>query len=193
MSKVIKATVTSNSTEDSYCRVKLSSYGIWKETGLVSSVGGIPLKKGDIVYVEVSEGYENPMILGRSMDKRNQFKGTIPIGGSLLFESCTGDAWTIANVKDNILNIVNSDGSKFVIDKGTILFNGGENGGLINIVDLLKKINNAEEKINDIITKYNNMILPVSSGGTAGPPTVPIGGSLIPTQREEIEDIKVKH
>lgn len=193
MSKFIKATVRSNSVDDTYNRVKLKATNIWNETALIPSIGGIPLKTGDIVYVDVSEGYENPMIIGRSMDERNTFTQEIPQGGSLLFESSNGTDWTIAFVKNNILNIVNSNNTRFEIEKDTIKVNGGENGGMIKIESLLQSINNLENKTNSIINALTLLTLPVS-GATAGPPAVPpVSGNLAVTQRNNIENTKLKH
>ena len=66
--KIIKAIVESNSCDDKYKRVRLSSLGVWIMTDLIMSIGGIPLKVGDSVFVDVSEGYESPLILGRLFD-----------------------------------------------------------------------------------------------------------------------------
>lgn len=138
MSKVIKATVDSNSSDDTYCRVKLISPGIWQETGLISSIGGIPLKKGDSVYVDVSEGYENPMILGRASDKTNKFHNTPEKGGSILFESSNGTKWTVGHVKNDILNIVTSEGLTLKLNGSIISIKNNEESLFKLILDTLK-------------------------------------------------------
>lgn len=65
--KIIKATVQTNSADDSMGRVKLKSEGIWnQDTELVQSVNGCALSKGDVVFVSVADGYYNPLILGKA-------------------------------------------------------------------------------------------------------------------------------
>lgn len=119
MSRIIRAKVASNSAEDKYARVSIECEGIWKETPLVESVGGIPLKKGDLVFVDVSDGYENPLIIGRAMGTQNSYGK--PVNGSILFESSNGTSFTIAFVKNNKLEIYNSDSVEVVIDGGKVI------------------------------------------------------------------------
>ena len=65
--KIIKAEVQTNSADDSMGRVRLKSEGIWnQDTELVQSVNGCALSKGDIVFVSVTDGYYNPLILGKA-------------------------------------------------------------------------------------------------------------------------------
>lgn len=199
MSKVIKAKVETHSSADAYCRVKLSATGIWQMTGLVSSQGGIPLKKGDSVYVDVSEGYESPFIIGRAIDDVNQFRQDIPDGGSVIFESSNDRDWTIAYVKNNILKVVNSNnvsleinGQNVMMDATLFKFNGGNKGGLINITDLVTKLNNLENKVNTIISTYNSHTHTETDSVTSVPLAI-LTGTLTPTQRANIEDTTVKH
>lgn len=193
MSKVIRAIVETNSSQDKFNRVKLSSLGIWKMTDLVMSVNGIPLKKGDSVYVDVSEGYENPLILGRAMDTGNKFNVNFKEGTSLLFESSNGKEWTIGYIQNDILNIENSSGTKIQLDNKVIVLNEGKNGGLIVIKDLVSAINKAENKINQIINALSGLTLPVT-GSTAGPPAPPpVTGQLANTTVQSIENPLIKH
>lgn len=70
-SKIIKAEVQTNSADDNMGRVRLRSEGIWSnDTELVQSVNGCALSKGDIVFVSVTDGYYNPLILGKA-DRNN--------------------------------------------------------------------------------------------------------------------------
>lgn len=83
--------------------------------------------------------------------------------------------------------------SKIEIDCDNIIFNGGNNDGLIIIQDLVTKLNNLENKVNDIITALSVLTLPVS-GAVAGPPAPPpVVGFLTPTVKANIEDTKIKH
>lgn len=130
MSHIVRAKVLSNSSEDKYCRVRLQSAGIWDESELVESIGGISLKEGDYVFVDVSSGYENPLIIGRALQVTNYFHREV--NGSVLFESSDGDRFTLAFVKNNKLEIYNSenvgiivDGSGIVIKSADIKLSGG--------------------------------------------------------------------
>ncbi len=118
MSNIIRAIVLTNSSDDDFNRVKIKSEGIWKESDLIESIGGISLKKDDVVYVDVSEGYNRPLILGRSFDETSKF--STDIDGTLLFESSDGSNWTIGFVKHNKLTIVNSDDVQIVVDGSNI-------------------------------------------------------------------------
>ena len=118
MSRLIKAEVITNSSDDKYSRVKLKSEGIWNESNLVESVNSIPLIKGDIVYVDVTNGFEAPLILGKS--ETDQSKHSKSVDGSVLFESSNGTDWTVCFVKNDTLEIQNSGGIKITINKSGV-------------------------------------------------------------------------
>lgn len=131
MSTIIRAKVTTNSSDDSQARVKIMCEELLNETPLLESVGGMSLKKGDIVFVDVSNGYDAPLIIGRSFDKATSYSKQV--NGSVLFESSNGSSWTIAFVKNNDLEIYNSDkssivvkGSKIIINSETVVVSGGK-------------------------------------------------------------------
>lgn len=120
---VIRAIVTSNSSEDDYNRVTVKSEGIWDEklgSPLIESVGGLPLIKDDVVYVDVSEGYEHPLILGRSHDKSG--KHSKKPNGSILFDSSDGSNWSICFVKNNKFEFYNSDNVSIVLEANKLEF-----------------------------------------------------------------------
>lgn len=119
MSDIVRAKVITNSSDDEFARVKISCPTLWDESPLVESVDGIPLKKDDIVFVDVSQGYDQPLILGRAMSSlATPSKNG---NGSILFESSNGKEFTIAFVKNNILNIYSSDNVEITIDKGKVI------------------------------------------------------------------------
>ena len=69
---------------------------------------------------------------------------------------------------DQVLFI--SGSSQFSIKDGIIQFNDGSYGGLIEVAALITKLNNIENMLNDLATKYNahTHILTLTSGtGTA--------------------------
>lgn len=75
------------------------------------------------------------------------------------------------------------------------LFNGGENGGLIKISELVTKLNNLENKVNDIVSKFNSHVHTgvTTGGGSSGTTPTAVSGTLTPTEQGDLEDVKVKH
>lgn len=123
MSRIIRAKVISDSSADEYARVKLSFPSVWKESPLIESVGMIPLAKGDYVFVDVSDGFDNPLILGRSAS--SQFKPAHSGNGSILFQSMSGSDYSIAFVKNSKIEIYNSKGLSIVLDGANIEIKSG--------------------------------------------------------------------
>jgi hypothetical protein len=71
----------------------------------------------------------------------------------------------------------------------SIEFNNGEFGGLVKVEELTAKINDLENLVNSLVTKYNTHV-----HASNGVPTVTIEtGVLIPTQQTEIENISITH
>ena len=122
MSRIIRAKVVTNSSDDKYSRVKLQSDGLWEESELVESINMIPLSKGDIVFVDVTEGFESPLILGRAANK--DYKPAESVEGEILYQSSNGSDYTIAFVKNNNLEIRNSNGVKISVNKGNVTISG---------------------------------------------------------------------
>lgn len=69
-----------------------------------------------------------------------------------------------------------SEVEKIFLSADLVQFDDGEKGGMVKVIDLTKKLNDIENKINDIITW----------GGTVTPPLITI--PLTPTQRADIEN-----
>lgn len=76
---------------------------------------------------------------------------------------------------------------------GKITINQGSDGGLVRVRDLVTKLNAIENKVNAIISSYNAHVHPDPVSGTTGAPTVPITGTLTPTQVADIENPNVTH
>jgi len=71
---------------------------------------------------------------------------------------------------------------------------GGEFGGLVKVIELTEKLNNLENKVNEIITTFGTHTHTVTAVGSPTSPTsTPINGSLTISQRADIENINVKH
>ena len=71
-----------------------------------------------------------------------------------------------------------------------IYLKGDDFDGLVKVGELVEKLNNLENKVNDIITSYIAHVHP--SNGTPPTPT-PVLPPLTPTQQTELENQKVKH
>jgi hypothetical protein len=71
---------------------------------------------------------------------------------------------------------------------------GGEFGGLVKVVELTQKLNNLENKVNEIISTFGTHTHNVIAvGSPTAPTTTPIAGNLTISQREDIENVNVRH
>lgn len=71
---------------------------------------------------------------------------------------------------------------------------GGEFGGLVKVVELTQKLNNLENKVNEIITTFGTHTHTVIMlGAPTATTATPIVGNLTVSQRAEIENTKIKH
>ncbi len=89
---------------------------------------------------------------------------------------------------------------KILIDTDLVQFNGGGNGGLINISDNVDKLNNLESKVNELITAFNAhshittaTVAATPTPGIIAPTTTTVVGSLTATKVSDLEDEKVTH
>jgi len=75
-----------------------------------------------------------------------------------------------------------------------IHLNGDNLDGIVKVNDLVTKLNNLENKVNELILYSSTHI---HSGGTimgsTGPATPVVVGNLVPTVKANLENIKVKH
>lgn len=84
--------------------------------------------------------------------------------------------------------------TKVLIEDGQITLNDGALGGLVKVIDLVTKLNDLENKVNELLAAYNSHthILTLSTGtGTAAPTATQVSGTLTPTQRADIENDKI--
>ena len=79
------------------------------------------------------------------------------------------------------------------VDK--VLIRNGENGGLINISELVTKLNKLENKVNNLVTysATHTHTGVTAGGGVTGVASTPVTGSLTLTQVSDLEDDKVLH
>lgn len=119
----------------------------------------------------------------------------------------TFDAQITAGISDGFLIIPEIDSMVFVLsskyslpfiisysDITDYIIMGGEFGGLVKVIELTQKLNNLENKINEIISTFGTHTHNVTNVGQQTAPTLtPINGSLTITERVEIENTKIKH
>ncbi|MGV7234665.1 MAG: hypothetical protein ACQ9ET_00260 [Nitrosomonadaceae bacterium] len=87
---------------------------------------------------------------------------------------------------------------KILIDTDLVQFNGGGNGGLVNISDLVDKINGLENALNSFINIYNlhtHSVPQAPSGATvSATPLAQSTDTIAPiTTVTDLEDTKVTH
>lgn len=88
-----------------------------------------------------------------------------------------------------------SDVEKILIDTDLVQYNGGDNGGLINIDDLVTQMNKAQNDLNSLKTAISSWIPVANDGGAAL--KVALGSffatQLVLTVKGDMEDTKVTH
>jgi hypothetical protein len=86
-------------------------------------------------------------------------------------------------------------------DIDSISWKGGNFGGLVKVEDVTTKLNNIENKLNDLINSYTAhthvatlAVSGASAAGTTNPAIiVPPINTLTPTKKSDIENTKIKH
>ncbi len=105
----------------------------------------------------------------------------------------------ILNIDDEgnilFLNDAEAGSALRVESSGNVIFHEGENNGLIIIQNLVDKLNNIENKLNDLINDYTTHNHAHPQGPTTAffPPPPPIISALVETQVADLENDKVKH
>lgn len=124
MSIIVRAKSLTFSSSDSLGRVKVSAPGVWENSPLISTLNASPINKDDIVYVLMSEDFDNPLIIGKSFFSSTRCSlGTFK--GSVLFDSSNGSTWTVSIVYNSRFLIENSNGSLIEINGNTITIESG--------------------------------------------------------------------
>lgn len=85
--------------------------------------------------------------------------------------------------------------SSYEIKDDVILFNDGDNDGVVNIKPLVKKLNALEDDLNSLKNLFKTWVPAPSDGGTALKTLVStwFSKTLSKTTKSSIEDVKVKH
>jgi hypothetical protein len=121
----------------------------------------------------------NEVMLGCKIDDINDFVIYPEVGSIVLINWISKDKAFIALYGD--------------IDE--IVINRGENGGLINIIDLVEKMNTIEADLNDLKSKITSWVPVVTDGGAALKANLTDWSlnKIIETKKEDIEDENFKH
>jgi len=112
-------------------------------------------------------------------------------GNTISFTPSVGSIVNVALTNKNLillLSIEDADNINISANNG-IELNGGEFGGLVKVEELTTKINNLENLLNSLVTKYNTHV-----HVTNGVPTVTLETTiLIETERANIENENITH
>lgn len=155
----------------------------------------------------ISGTSETPLIGVRLMAEANDGLLRIPTEGSTVYILSSENITPYVDVFSQLDKIFYVAGDfTFLIWSGGLEFAGKKYGGIPFIsspddsnAGLLKKLNNLENMLNDLATKFNNHTHPVA-GVTAGSASVvsaitttPETTTLTPTQKSDIENPLVQH
>jgi hypothetical protein len=158
---------------------------------------------GDLVWVEFEQGNTEFPVWSHGHygkdEKPNEFSSPniygfkTPNGQVFVFDDRLNEVYT---------KLKRCDGSEKEYNTVLAAFNHGNNGGLVNVIELTCRLNAIEEKINAILVHYDSHVHIDPLSGYTGPPSPPLAGSdsITPrpgnidlTDQDEIEDEKVLH
>lgn len=163
--------------------VQVTSVNIGARTCACTSVDGLAVS--DFQDVQLMNGVDDGILV-------------IPTAGSNIIIGYSKRLLPFVLLFAQIDQVIIITGSSSVTLKdGTIQLNDGSYGGLIKIDSLITKINNLENLVNDLITKYNahTHILTLTAGTGTAAPTVTVEGSTISpvTQKSDLENTNTTH
>jgi hypothetical protein len=143
---------------------------------------GVSAENGDNMSCDVESLDTGSLIEDVRLTADNNFYGfvLVPTVGSMVEVSFNTDT-------DAFLSMVSQ------VDK--VYLNGNDYGGLVEVANLVTKLNNLENKVNDLVLysqTHTHSGVTVGSGIT-GTGTPPVTGNLTPTQRTNIENTTVQH
>jgi hypothetical protein len=99
---------------------------------------------------------------------------------------------------DKVIIKTGDDPAELEITAGTVVMNGGENGGLVKVQALVDKINAIEDLLKNLVTKYNGHTHSYAPGPGAPVPTLvttslETGTIAVNTSIDDIQNEDVKH
>lgn len=78
------------------------------------------------------------------------------------------------------------------INRGDIIFNGGDLDGLVIIQKLTDKLNELKDTVNNLITKYNTHVHVCAAPGSPSKPVDVLADSAKPFVKSDYENTKIK-
>lgn len=117
-SNIIVATATTSSSEDDFGRVKIKAEDLFDTTEPILCLGEFAIVKDDKVFVDISQGYESPVIVGVLKEKSSDFDIQV-------FHSSDSNKskWSKLRVKQSKVSLETSDKVSITIDSGNISIN----------------------------------------------------------------------
>lgn len=107
------------------------------------------------------------------------------------------DSFIVVSFFDSTTGFVSltSEVEKILIDTDLVQYNGGDNGGLINISDLVTEMNKSQNDLNSLKTAISGWIPVANDGGAALKVALAgfFGTQLVLTKRTDMEDENVTH
>lgn len=158
--------------------------------------------EGGTCDVELSvddEGQATPGIITNVVTDNMEGLTMVPVIGSQVWvaEIDGPGKWGLVKCSELQTVVVKIGGTaELEVTSGTVVLNGGSNGGLVKVQELVDKINRLESKVNGLVTKYNSHVhvLTLSTGtGTAAPTAAPETPITPVTTVANIENPNVKH
>lgn len=139
-----------------------------------------------------------------SVDIQKRIALVTTISGSTSFEfevnlqtSVSDGLIIVPKVDSDVVVLFSKNTNPLIIQYSDIdeyILNGVDFGGMVKVIELTEKINNLENKLNDLITACSNQIVTLAPSGTF--PLAPYFTSVTPliqTQQSEIENTIIKH
>jgi tetrahydromethanopterin S-methyltransferase subunit B len=158
---------------------------------------------GGTCDVELSvddEGQATPGIITNVVTDNMEGLTMVPVIGSQVWvaEIDGPGKWGLVKCSELQTVVVKiGDTAELEVTSGVVVLNGGENGGLVKVQELVDKINRLESKVNGLVTKYNAHTHLYNPGPgtpvvTATPPVTETAITPVTTVAN-IENPNVKH
>lgn len=143
----------------------------------------------DAVVVSVNDSARTAVV---------ELLGEHPVEIPVRLMASVDDGVLILPERDSTVVVALTDDPYIAMFSGVdrIILRGGQFDGLVKVADLVTKLNNLENKVNDLVSKFNTHthILTLSAGtGTAAPTTTLVTGTLTPTQQTDLENTNITH
>lgn len=116
------------------------------------------------------------------------------VNESLVIIPKVGASIIVGYINDSEAYLIRCKEADKIHIKGDVIFNGGENDGMVKINNVVEKLNNLENTLNTFMnTTFNAHTHLVGSLGSPTAPPVPLNtSSVTPTIKTDLENIKIK-